>query len=49
MAELSGWYLAGRLKPHVDAVYPLEAGGAAIRAMMDRQARGKLIVKVSEG
>lgn len=46
MAELLGWYAEGRLKPHISARYPLAEGGKAIRALMEREAKGKLIVTI---
>jgi NADPH2:quinone reductase len=44
VAELMEWWRAGRLRPHVSAVYPLERSGEAIRALADRRAQGKVIV-----
>ncbi len=44
MQELLGWFAAGKLKPHVSAHLPLERGGEAIRMLMDRKARGKVIL-----
>lgn len=44
MAELLGWFAQGRLKPHVSARLPLERGGEAIRMLMDRKAKGKVIL-----
>src|SRR5947199_1135519 len=36
--ELMGWWRAGRLRPHVSSVYPLEKAGHAIRELADRRA-----------
>jgi NADPH2:quinone reductase len=44
MAELVGWFGEGKLKPHVSAELPLERGAEAIRMLMDRKARGKVIL-----
>jgi NADPH2:quinone reductase len=44
MAELLGWFAAGKLKPHVSAHLPLERGAEAIRMLMDRKAKGKVIL-----
>ncbi|MBS3960410.1 MAG: NADPH:quinone oxidoreductase family protein [Sandarakinorhabdus sp.] len=44
MAELLQWFAEGKLKPHVSAHLPLERGGEAIRMLMDRKARGKVIL-----
>lgn len=46
MAELLDWYRQGRLKPHISGHFPLAEGGKAIRALMERQAKGKLIVTI---
>jgi NADPH2:quinone reductase len=35
---------SGKLQPHVSERYPLERAGEALRAMMDRQAVGKLVI-----
>lgn len=45
MAELYAMLAEGRIKPLISARYPLPQGGEAIRAMMDRQVTGKVIVK----
>ncbi len=34
----------GSLRPHVSARYPLEDAGVALRAMMDRQVLGKVVI-----
>jgi NADPH2:quinone reductase len=44
MQELLGWFAAGKLKPHVSAHLPLERGAEAIRMLMDRKAKGKVII-----
>lgn len=44
MEELLGWFVEGRLKPHVSAHLPLERGAEAIRMLMDRKAKGKIIL-----
>jgi NADPH:quinone reductase len=38
------WLSAGRLQPHVSAVYPLERGGEALRALMNREVTGKVVL-----
>ncbi|MCW1427531.1 NADPH:quinone oxidoreductase family protein [Novosphingobium sp. JCM 18896] len=48
MAELYAMLTEGRIKPLISARYPLAQGGAAIRAMMDRQVTGKVIVKTGD-
>lgn len=44
MREILGWYREGRLKPHISARLPLERGAEAIRLLMDRKAKGKVIL-----
>ena len=43
--ELIELTASGRLTPHVAGRYPLEQAGAAMRAMMDRKAAGKLVIE----
>jgi NADPH2:quinone reductase len=42
--DLFAMYAEGKVKPRISARYPLAQGGAAIRALMDRKATGKLVV-----
>jgi NADPH2:quinone reductase len=44
-AELFAWCAAGKLSAHVHAAYPLEQAAAALRALADRQAMGKVILR----
>jgi NADPH2:quinone reductase len=44
MREILGWFREGRLKPHISARLPLERGAEAIRLLMDRKAKGKVIL-----
>lgn len=46
MDDLFRWYEAGRLKPHISAVYPLADAAKALRVLSSRQAKGKLILQV---
>lgn len=48
MQELYAMHAAGKIKPLVSARYPLERGGEAIRWMMERNARGKVVVTFGE-
>jgi NADPH:quinone reductase len=43
-AELLQWYQAGRLRPHVSATYPLADFRAALDAVMQRRAKGKVVL-----
>lgn len=42
--QLIRWVADGSLQPHVSGHYPLERAGEALRALMDRQAVGKLVI-----
>jgi NADPH2:quinone reductase len=44
LKELANWIAQGKLKPHISARFPLERAGEAIRMLMDRKARGKVVV-----
>jgi NADPH2:quinone reductase len=44
LAEITQWIAEGKLKPHVCARIPLARAGEAIRLLMDRKARGKVVV-----
>lgn len=44
IAELFDWLRAGRLAPEISARYALADGPRALRAMLDRQVTGKIVV-----
>jgi NADPH2:quinone reductase len=44
MQTLFQWRQEGKLKPLISGTYPLERGGEAIRALMDRRVSGKLVI-----
>jgi NADPH:quinone reductase len=46
-AELIEWYVAGKLKPHVSNVMPLEQANEALALLRDRKATGKVVVEVA--
>ncbi len=46
MAQLIKWFVDGTVKPHIHAIYSLEETSQAIRELMDRKARGKVVVKM---
>lgn len=46
-AELIDWYVAGKIKPHVSNVLPLEQANEALELLRNRTATGKVIVQVS--
>ena len=43
-AELAAMYRAGKLKPHVSATYPLEQAADALYGLINREAKGKIIL-----
>ena len=45
-AELMELFAAGKLKPYVSAVYPLERVAEALRDVADRRAIGKIVIRV---
>jgi len=47
MRELLIWYAQGKLKPHVSERFSLEDGAKAIRWMMDRKAKGKVVLTIA--
>jgi NADPH2:quinone reductase len=48
MRELLTWYAEGKLKPHVSEHFSLDDGPKAIRWMMDRKAKGKVVLTIAE-
>ena len=46
MSELLHWFEQGKLRPCISATYPLEDAPLAMRALADRQAKGKLVVTI---
>jgi NADPH2:quinone reductase len=47
-AELLEWYGAGRLRPHVSDTFPLARYRQALDVVMNRQARGKVVITIPE-
>jgi NADPH2:quinone reductase len=47
LLALFGWLRAGKLRPHIAGVYPLERGGEAIAALLDRKVSGKLVITMA--
>jgi NADPH2:quinone reductase len=45
MAELLTWCAEGKLSAHVHAVYPLERTAEALKALSDRKAMGKILLR----
>jgi len=46
--QLMAWWKEGRIRPHIDRIYPLDRGGEAITRLASRSAIGKVIVRVAE-
>lgn len=44
LAQLLKWYGAGKLKPHIHRISSLDEAASALRELMDRRARGKIIL-----
>lgn len=47
-SELAGWYVEGGIRPYVSDVFPLEKTPDAIRHVMERRARGKVVVTMTD-
>ena len=45
--DLLGWLADGTLKPHVDSIFPLEEGAAALEKIAARDVKGKVLLRVS--
>ncbi|MEM1073695.1 MAG: NADPH:quinone oxidoreductase family protein [Pseudomonadota bacterium] len=46
LAQLTQWYAAGRISPHVSHVLPLEAANEALDLLRTRKATGKVVVRI---
>jgi len=46
MSDLMSWFVAGKLRPCISATYRLEEAPLAMRALADRQAKGKLVITI---
>jgi len=44
LAELAGWYAAGRIKPVIDSTLPMPRLKEALQRMGSRQVRGKIVL-----
>ena len=45
-AELFAWYAQGRLRPHVSQTFALEDFAQALDVVMNRRAKGKVVLQV---
>ncbi|MFC0863195.1 NADPH:quinone oxidoreductase family protein [Sphaerimonospora cavernae] len=48
MSRLLEWYSAGLLRPHIDRRYPLAEAAAALAVVMNREAKGKIVLRTGE-
>ena len=44
MTQLLAWYGTGRLRPHISQTFPLSGYRAALEAVMQRRATGKVVL-----
>ena len=44
--QIMKWFEAGKIKPHIHKMYPLEEASKALEEMMGRRVKGKVIVTV---
>jgi NADPH2:quinone reductase len=49
IAELLAWFGEGRIKPHISARYPLDRFAEALDLVMERGAKGKVVLEVGAG
>lgn len=48
IADLLGWLAAGRIRPEIDRVFPLDQAVPALEHVMERRAQGKVILAVRD-
>ena len=46
MDQLLQWFQEGKLRPEITETYPLEHAGEALRRLKDRQAKGRIVLKM---
>ena len=44
--ELMTLFSEGKIKPHIDKIYPLQDAAIALQDMMDRKVMGKVILEI---
>jgi NADPH2:quinone reductase len=44
LQELLAWFKAGKVRPHISARYPLERAADALRDVMERKVKGKVVL-----
>lgn len=48
LATLLDWYAAGRIRPHVSHVLPLESAEEGLELLRTRKATGKVVIRIAE-
>jgi NADPH2:quinone reductase len=48
LVQLFQWLREDKLRPEISKTYPLERGGEAIRALLDRKVTGKLVITMTQ-
>lgn len=48
LQTLLGWYSDGKLRPHISQTFPLERAADALYTLMNREARGKIVVTMDQ-
>lgn len=48
IAELLRWYVEGKIRPHISAIYPFEDYAKALNDLAGRRAKGKVVLKVAD-
>ena len=48
LATLFGWYVEGKIKPHISQTFPLEKAADALNSLIQRKATGKVVLKIRE-
>lgn len=46
MQDLFTLYSAGKIKPRIDAAFPLQEAGKALEYIQDRKVQGKVVLKI---
>ena len=49
LATLAGWIAEGSLRPHIDAVLPLDQVEAALEMLRARRSTGKIVIRLDDG
>jgi NADPH2:quinone reductase len=47
LRQITAWYEAGKLRPHVSQTFPLAKAAEALKLMAARKVKGKVVITVS--